>query len=103
MNWWEAIVLGLLQGLTEFLPVSSSGHLVLGSYLLGLDPGEDVVFEVFVHFGTTLSILWVYRTRVWSLIRETLSSLAQPTRLVEHYRDRRDFRIAMLILVTVLV
>lgn len=103
MTWWEAIILGLLQGLTEFLPVSSSGHLVLGSYLLGLDPGEDVVFEVFVHFGTTLSILWVYRARVGSLISETLSSLAQPARLAEHYRNRKDFRIALLIVVTVLV
>jgi len=56
MTWLEAIILGLVQGLTEFLPVSSSGHLVLGQYLLGLDTSEasDVTFEVFVHFGTAL-------------------------------------------------
>lgn len=60
MSWWEALILGLLQGLTEFLPVSSSGHLVLGQYVLGLNPG-GVTFEVFVHFGTVLSILTVYR------------------------------------------
>ncbi|MFT4605245.1 MAG: undecaprenyl-diphosphatase [Rhodothermales bacterium] len=102
MNWWEAVVLGLVQGLTEFLPVSSSGHLVLGSYLLGLDPGDDVVFEVFVHFGTALSILWVYRERIGKLLAETLTSLAQPARLVTHYRERSEFRLAMYILLTMI-
>ncbi|MFT5142029.1 MAG: undecaprenyl-diphosphatase [Rhodothermales bacterium] len=102
MNWWEAIILGLVQGLTEFLPVSSSGHLVLGAHILGLDPGEDVVFEVFVHFGTTMSILAVYRVRVWAIISETVRSLMTPSRLADHYRDRPEFRIAMLILLTLI-
>jgi hypothetical protein len=57
------LFLGLVQGLTEFLPVSSSGHLVLGKYLLGLDTdaAENLTFDVFVHFGTVLSIITVYR------------------------------------------
>lgn len=100
MTWWEALILGLVQGLTEFLPVSSSGHLVLGAHLLGLDAGDDVAFEVFVHFGTTLSILAVYRAEVWRIIGETLASLAQPSRLGSHYREREGFRTAMLILAT---
>ena len=51
MTWWQAALLGLVQGLAEFLPISSSGHLVLGEYLLGLDTSNanDVTFEVFVH------------------------------------------------------
>jgi len=62
----EAIVLGIVQGLTEFLPVSSSGHLVLGQALLGIHlPG--VTFEVTVHLATLCAVLWVYRGRVGSL------------------------------------
>jgi len=62
----EAALLGLLQGLTEFLPVSSSGHLVLGQALLGLElPG--VAFEITLHVATLFAVLWVYRRRVASL------------------------------------
>ncbi|MBW3533843.1 MAG: undecaprenyl-diphosphate phosphatase [Gemmatimonadetes bacterium] len=67
MSWWESIVLGFIQGATEFLPVSSSGHLVIGQALLGLSiPG--VFFEVAVHVATLLSVLVVYRARVWGLV-----------------------------------
>lgn len=66
MSVLEAIVLGIVQGLTEFLPVSSSGHLVLGQALLGIRmPG--VTFEVTVHLATLCAVLWVYRGRVGSL------------------------------------
>ena len=44
MEWYEGIILGLIQGLTEFLPVSSSGHLVIGRELLGVEASEDLVF-----------------------------------------------------------
>jgi len=64
---WEALLLGLVQGATEFLPVSSSGHLVIGQALLGVAvPG--VVFEVVVHIATLASILLVYRQRVAELV-----------------------------------
>ncbi|MBT8479314.1 MAG: undecaprenyl-diphosphate phosphatase [Gemmatimonadetes bacterium] len=66
MSVLEAIALGIIQGLTEFLPVSSSGHLVLGQALLGIRlPG--VTFEVTVHLATLCAVLWVYRGRVASL------------------------------------
>ena len=66
MSVIEALVLGIVQGLTEFLPVSSSGHLVLGQALLGIDlPG--VTFEVAVHLATLCAVLWVYRRRIGSL------------------------------------
>ncbi|MBR9991066.1 MAG: undecaprenyl-diphosphate phosphatase [Gemmatimonadetes bacterium] len=68
MTWWEAAVLGVIQGLTEFFPVSSSGHLVMGSAVLGLEiPG--ILFEVAVHVATLVSVLVVYRLRIWTLIR----------------------------------
>lgn len=66
MSFWEAVVLGIVQGATEFLPVSSSGHLVITQAVLGIDiPG--VFFEVAVHVATLVSILMVYRTRVSTL------------------------------------
>ena len=77
MTWWEAIILGLVQGLAEFLPVSSSGHLVLGQYFLGIDE-PDITFEVFVHFGTVLSIVTVYWRRILTILREALGVLRRP-------------------------
>lgn len=67
MTWYEGALLGLLQGATEFLPVSSSGHLVMGQALLGIElPGVTV--EVVLHFATLLSVLIVYRERVARLL-----------------------------------
>lgn len=61
MDILRAIILGLIQGLTEFLPISSSGHLIIGKELLGLNSNENIVFETVVHAATVLStitILW---------------------------------------------
>ena len=61
MDWIQALILGLVQGLTEYLPVSSSGHLAIGSYLFGLEGEENLAFTVAVHVATvlsTLGILW---------------------------------------------
>jgi undecaprenyl-diphosphatase len=63
----EAVVLGIVQGLTEFLPISSSGHLVLGEFLLKVKL-DDLSFEVFVHFGTFLSVVIVFRRAIWSVL-----------------------------------
>jgi undecaprenyl-diphosphatase len=64
----EAIILGIAQGLTEFLPISSSGHLVLGEFLLKIK-FDDISFEVFLHFGTFLSVVVVFRRKIWSMTR----------------------------------
>jgi len=104
MNWWQAIILGLIQGLTEFLPVSSSGHLVLGQHLLGLDAAsaEDVTFEVFTHFGTALSILTVYRQDVGALIRATVRSVLSPRDFKEAYATQAPVRTVVFILITLI-
>ena len=69
MEWYEGIILGLIQGLTEFLPVSSSGHLVIGRELLGVEASEDLVFEVLVHAATVLSTIVVFRKQIWGLLK----------------------------------
>jgi len=101
MTWWEALLLGLIQGLTEFIPVSSSGHLVLGQYLLGLDGDTaDVTFEVFVHFGTVLSILTVYWDEVAELLWEAWAGLRAPRAVPARYVENDTFRLGVFILVT---
>lgn len=104
MTLWEAALLGLIQGLTEFLPVSSSGHLVLAQYLLGMEAGQasDVTFEVFVHFGTMLSIVTVYSKQVWMIIRETTVSAVRPADLLGAYQRNEHFRTGVLILLTLI-
>ena len=69
MEWYEAILLGLVQGLTEFLPVSSSGHLVIGREVLGVEASEDLAFEVIVHAATVLSTIIVFRKQIWNLLK----------------------------------
>jgi len=68
MSWWEAVLLGVVQGITEFFPVSSDGHLVMTEAVLGVNnPG--ILFEITVHVATLISVLLVYRQTVWRLIR----------------------------------
>ncbi len=69
MSTLEALLLGLVQGLSEFLPVSSSGHLVVFSTLLGLEPDGSLLFEVAVHVATLLAIAIFYRAKILELIR----------------------------------
>jgi undecaprenyl-diphosphatase len=68
MNIWQSIILGIVQGLTEFLPVSSSGHLVICERLLHIQKG-DIVFEVMVHVGTLAAVLIFFRKRLGEIIR----------------------------------
>ena len=68
MEWFEAVILGILQGLTEFLPVSSSGHLEIGKVLLGVETTDDLLFTTMVHAATVLSTIVVFRKQIWDLI-----------------------------------
>ena len=69
MNWFEALVLGLIQGLTEFLPVSSSGHLELANALFGVKPAESFYFTIVVHGATVLSTLFVFWKEILRLMK----------------------------------
>lgn len=76
MSCWEALILGLLQGLTEFLPVSSSGHLEIGQALLGTAGDENLTFAIVVHTATVLSTLTILWKEVAQLFKGTFSTLA---------------------------
>ncbi|MGE9266759.1 MAG: undecaprenyl-diphosphate phosphatase [Verrucomicrobiales bacterium] len=74
MEIWKAIVVGVVQGLAEFLPISSSGHIVLTQFLLGMRPfpeGQegDVVLEVVLHVGTLLSVVVYFWPRLWRMLK----------------------------------
>jgi undecaprenyl-diphosphatase len=94
----QAIVLAILQGVTEFLPVSSSGHLVLAQELLNLHDKQMMAFDVFVHFGTLMSVVFVF----WKDIREILRSFIKAfstMKLQEEYVHKKHFRLGIAILV----
>jgi undecaprenyl-diphosphatase len=67
MSWIEALILGIIQGLTEFLPVSSSGHLELGKAILGIEAEESLMFSIAVHGATVLSTIIVFRKEILEL------------------------------------
>lgn len=86
MTVWQAIVLGIVQGLTEPLPVSSSAHLALTPYFLGWsDPG--LAFDVALHFGTLLALIWYFRQEWLEMIASTWRIVT--TRRIESVHDRR--------------
>ena len=76
MNWLQALILGIIQGITEFLAISSSGHLVLGQAILGIEqPGNE--FEILVHLGTLASVLVVFLDDIKSLLLSLTSKKTQ--------------------------
>lgn len=72
ITYLQAIIMGLVQGLAEFLPVSSSGHLVLSKFILGADLGTSALFEILLHVGTLVAVFVFYCKDVFNLIKEGL-------------------------------
>ncbi len=68
----KALILGIVEGLTEFLPISSTGHLILAADLLDFNDEKGKVFEVFIQTGAMLAIVWEYRARLWGVARGAL-------------------------------
>lgn len=78
MDIIDALILGIVQGLTEFLPVSSSGHLVLGKELLGVEAVDNVTFEVVVHAATVFATITVFYKYIWNVIKGSLTFKYNP-------------------------
>jgi undecaprenyl-diphosphatase len=94
LEFLQAIILGIVQGLTEFLPVSSSGHLLLGQYFLGLDQNRfGLSFDVALHMGTLIAVVSYFWRDLIRMVRAFLRSFA--------YRDLKndpDQRLAYLVI-----
>ena len=76
----KALFLGLIEGLTEFLPISSTGHLILVGHLIDFKSDSGRVFEVVIQFGAILAVCWLYRQKIIALIRGFFSGEAHARR-----------------------
>lgn len=97
MGYIDAIILGIVQGLTEFLPISSSGHLVIFQHLLGIS-SENIAFEVIVHFGTLLSVVAVYYIDIWYMIKSFFSGITHRN-IGKTYRNDSYFRLSIFVII----
>lgn len=102
MELLKAIVLGLVQGLTEFLPVSSSGHLVIGSELLNFQE-QGVVFDVFLHLGTLVSVFIVFRKEILSMIKAPFGVMSGGGSDTDRYYLRWDIFVVVATIPAVIV
>lgn len=99
IDWFEALILGVVQGATEYLPVSSSGHLVIFQHLFGLEE-PALLFDIVLHVATLLAVLWYYRRDIGDLIRQSqaaLRALSRGQSWAEVQTDFPGFRLAWLI------
>ncbi|MBD3315011.1 MAG: hypothetical protein GF344_04435 [Chitinivibrionales bacterium] len=102
VSYFQALILGAIQGLTEFLPVSSSGHLVLGQALFGVTT-DAITFDIFVHFGTLMAVLIVFHRQITQLgagvlrdIRAVSRGSLTPLQTVRQSQESR-FAVAVII------
>ena len=95
MDVFWAALLGLIQGLTEFLPVSSSGHLVLAGFMIGL-PSTGLVFELVLHVATLAAVIFYYRSDVAALLLAVPRALRAP---LSGYREDESVRLGILVVV----
>ncbi|MDA8016701.1 MAG: undecaprenyl-diphosphate phosphatase [Thermoanaerobaculia bacterium] len=86
MSWWEALILGLVEGITEYLPISSTGHLILTAWLLGFANDPDrwaaaFTFEIAIQGGAILAVVWLYRSRLLQMMAGVVGRDASGRRL----------------------
>jgi len=101
MTWFEALIAGVIQGLTEFLPVSSSGHLVIYSSLSGESGGGDLTFNIFLHLATLLAVIILFRKDVWMLIRELIGAIRDILRGKPNFKTEGRRYLLLVIIATI--
>ena len=102
MDLLQALLLGILQGITEFLPVSSSGHLALARALLGRELMPGITFEIVVHFGSFCSIVVYFRARIAEIIRDLFASFRPKGIKSGRYLHDENTRYSMIILLSMI-
>lgn len=101
MTYLEVIVISIVQGLTEFLPVSSSGHLVLTSSLFGVhEPG--ITLEIALHFGTFMSVLVVFWKDILNILTAFFTQIWHIRKIPENYRNNESFRLSLLVIISMI-
>jgi undecaprenyl-diphosphatase len=94
LDLFESLILGLVQGLTEFLPVSSSGHLVIVEGIFGIK-SDDIVFEILVHLGTLLAVLVYFRKKITAIIAAVISAIFNKSARIQN----PDLKLAVYLIV----
>jgi undecaprenyl-diphosphatase len=96
MNYFDAIVLGIVEGLTEFLPISSTGHLTIAEKVLGLQVDDPAVtgFTAVIQMGAIAAVILYFARDLWAIVRTWVRGLVQP-----EWRGHRDFRLGWYIIV----
>lgn len=102
MDLFQAIFLGILQGITEFLPVSSSGHLVLAQALLDRDLETGIIFEIVVHFGSFCSIVLYYRKLIAEIVRDLFISVSPKGLKEGMYKTNQNVKFTLFILLSMI-
>ena len=87
MSFLQSIFLGIVQGLTEFLPVSSSGHLAIMQNIFKIDTGSSILYDVLLHFGTLIVVFYLYRKEIGRLILEFFGMVRD---LFDNLKIRRE-------------
>ena len=97
----DSLLLGVLQGFTEFLPISSSGHLIVAQALLGIKK-SGISFEIFVHFGTLMSIFVMFRKDIGAMTVAFLKTIRNPKNIAASYHSDKQFNLFVVILIATL-
>ena len=102
MEFIEAFLLGLLQGITEFLPVSSSGHLALASALMGAELAPGITFEIVVHFGSFCSIVVYFHKRIGTILADLFRSFSPQGIRQKRFMTDASTRLSVIILLSMI-
>lgn len=101
MEYFVSFLLGLLQGITEFLPISSSGHLVFAEAFLGQGVGQGITFEVVIHFGTLCSILIYYREKLTKIVH-SWGDLLKADSYKEQYNNDNNLKLTAFVIISMI-